>query len=674
MIFATFVLERDPLRWDELAQSAINWAQDAGGFAACGLVAYFIHRLIVGRSHGRLQPSGAQKALTALGLLGAAVGYVVYLGLLMPGTFADIAAFFSGTPPRPRAPLGGPRLLNFMQTLGAGSSLFVVMLPPLFDAARWRPRRIWAIARLSFMEAIRRKVVWGFTGFILVFLFATWFIESKQSDQLRTYVSVLYWSMTPLLLVTGGLLASFSIPTDMKNQTIHTIVTKPVERFEIVLGRFLGFTMLMTLVLLVMSATSLLYVFREISPDAKNESMRARDPIYGRMRFTDTADSTFAGNDVGREWTYRKYITGGVGSTNRVVWGYSELPANLATKPDGWVTCEFSFDIFRTLKAEEGKGVFCSFFFQTWRWDPRMRGEYDQARERARRISVAGGTDSQVEQIYQEILGRKPTEAEIDAFKKDKSVGAVESLIESVLAEKFGYYEVPSKEIADYVIQDVRIPTALFKNAFAEPRKAPAGSTELPEWMSVTIKCDSGGQYVGFAKYDFYILASEGTFALNFMKGTIGLWLRLLIVIGLGVVLSTYLSGVIAFIVSMAVYMAGFFQDFIRDLATQRNVGGGPMESLVRMVNREALTVPLQATPGAKLAMGGDKIYSWILRRALNIIPDTDRLDWTNYVAEGFNISILDLISLNAIMVLAYLVPCALVGYYFMKWREIASS
>jgi hypothetical protein len=674
MIFATFVLERDPLRWNELGQSAMSWAQDAGGFAACGLIGYFIYRLLYGRARGTIPPSAAQKMLAGLGLLGALVGYGLYFGLQLPVTLAQLTAFFSGTAPKLTAPWANAKTTNFWHTLGAASALFVVMLPPLFDAARWRPRRIWAIARLSFMEAIRRKVVWGFTGFILIFLFATWFIESKQSDQLRTYVSVLYWSMTPLLLVTGGLLAAFSIPTDMKNQTIHTIVTKPVERFEIVLGRFIGFTMLMTLVLLVMSATSLLYVFREISPDAKIESMRARDPIYGRMRFVDTKDSNFQGADVGREWAYRKYITGGSGSTNRVVWGYAELPANLADRPDGWVTCEFSFDIFRTLKAEEGKGVFCSFAFQTWRWDPGMRGEYDKARERARRVSAAGGARAQAEQIIQEILGRKPTDAELIAFGKDKSIGAVNALIESALAEKFGYYEVASKEIADYVIQDVRIPCGLFKNAFAEPRK-PVGTTgELPEWMSVSIKCESGGQYVGFAKYDFYILASEGLFATNFLKGAIGLWLRLVIVIGLGVVLSTYLSGVIAFIVTMAIYMGGFFQDFIRELASEKIVGGGPMESFVRMVNREALTVPLQATPGVRLALGGDKIYGFIMRRVLDVIPDTDRLDWTTYVAEGFNIGGMDLIPINALMVVGYLIPCALVGYYFMKWREIASS
>ncbi|HEV8059942.1 MAG TPA: ABC transporter permease [Gemmataceae bacterium] len=673
MIFATFVLERDPLRWADMGRSAANWAQDAGGFALCGLIGYGIVRLFAGRSKAGVPPSSAQKSLTLVGLAGALVGYGGYLGLQVPALLANIATLFSGTPSR-TGPWASVATLDTLHTLGGASALFVVSLPPLFDAARWRLRRIWAIARLSFLEAIRRKVVWGFTGLILVFLFASWFIQSKPVDQLRTYVNILYWSMTPLLLGTGGLLAAFSIPTDMKNQTIHTILTKPVERFEIVIGRFIGFMMLMTAVLAVMSGVSLLYVFREIDPDAKVESMRARDPIYGRMRFADSRNANYEGESVGREWAYRKYIAGGISSTARAVWGYADLPTYLASTPNGWVTCEFSFDIFRTLKGEEGKGVFCSFFFQTWRWDPRQRGEYDQAREKARRIGAAGDAGSKIEQITQEVLGRKPTEAEIAAFERDKSIGAVGFLIDSVLAEKYGYYEINSKEIADYTIQDVRIPCGLFKNAFAEARKPASPGGEEPEWMTVTVKCESGGQYLGFAKYDFYILASEGMFAVNFLKGTIGLWLRLVIVVGLGVVLSTYLSGVISFILTMAIYMGGFFEDFIRELASEKIVGGGPMESLVRMVNREAMTTPLQATPGVRMALGGDKVYGWIMRRVLDIIPDTDRLDWTNYVAEGFNIGVPDLIGINALMIAAYLLPCALVGYYLIKWREIASS
>ena len=45
------------------------------------------------------------------------------------------------------------------------------------------------------------------------------------------------------------------------DQTIHTVVTKPVEKFEIVLGRTFGYVGLATVILLGLSAVSLLLLW-----------------------------------------------------------------------------------------------------------------------------------------------------------------------------------------------------------------------------------------------------------------------------------------------------------------------------------------------------------------------------------------------------------------------------
>ena len=109
-------------------------------------------------------------------------------------------------------------------------------------------------------------------------------------EGLRGYVGVVSFVITWLLVLTAGLLACFSIPTDLRQQTMHTVVTKPVERYEIVLGRFLGFTMLMTLVLVVMTALSLVYVARGVVPEAKEESFKARIPVFGDLHVQSIRD------------------------------------------------------------------------------------------------------------------------------------------------------------------------------------------------------------------------------------------------------------------------------------------------------------------------------------------------------------------------------------------------
>ena len=64
--------------------------------------------------------------------------------------------------------------------------------------------------------------------------------------------------------------------------------------------------------------------------------------------------------------------------------------------------------------------------------------------------------------------------------------------------------------------------------------------------------------------------------------------------------------------------------------------------------------------------------YRWVFRRLLDIIPDVDRLNWSNYVAEGFNIDGTDLL-LSTLLVLGYLLPWAVLAHYLMKSREIAA-
>src|SRR5207302_6488030 len=149
-------------------------------------------------------------------------------------------------------------------------AVLAVALPLLADlfSLHWSWRRIWALTRLSFKEAVRRKVLWVFAAFLLIVLFASWFMPFKYEDQVRNYVAVVYLASAILFLFAASLLAAFSLPADMKNQTIHTIVTKPVERFEVVAGGFLGFILLLTVVLAVVSGVGLLYMVREMDGGA----------------------------------------------------------------------------------------------------------------------------------------------------------------------------------------------------------------------------------------------------------------------------------------------------------------------------------------------------------------------------------------------------------------------
>jgi ABC-type transport system involved in multi-copper enzyme maturation permease subunit len=540
---------------------------------------------------------------------------------------------------------------NLLLTIGGAAALIGFAIPFAADVVRLRARRIGALARLSFKEAVRRRVVWAPVVILLIFLFPPkWFFLIKPEKEISTYVSVIYWFMTPIMLLIASLLAAFAIPTDMRNQTIHTVVTKPVERFEIVLGRVFGYVGLVTVILAGLSLISVLLLWAsDPSEEARFESYKARVPVYGKLEFLNirTPTQEFDPVKVGREWEYRSYIAGA--SPHRAIWKFTnerDLRA-MADRKDS-VPCEFEFDIFRTTKGDENKGVTCSFQFVAWPWGNPER------------------SDARQEQAYQDATrGLKahiqPGDPGWDAADSDWAK------LDRV-AEQFGYYEYRSKEIADYHTFNINVPPGLIRAALKD---RPAGSNNQA-LLVVIVRCESPTQFLGVAKRDLYFLAGDEPFFANFFKGVFGLWLRLVLVISIAVACSTYLSGVIAWLVVGFFYFAGMFQDFIAMEAAGVSAGGGPFESAIRLSQNANLITPLPDSAGKSLALTGDAAYQWGLRKFLLILPDVDRFSWSNYVASGFSVP-WAVIGLNCLYLVLYLYFWAVLANYLMKAREVAN-
>ncbi len=132
----------------------------------------------------------------------------------------------------------------------------------VLDLVFLSPRRAWALARLAIQESIRRRVVVVFAVFIVILLFAGWFLDPGSPDPARLYLDFVLTVTTYLVLLLALFLSSLSLPADMKSRTLHTVVTKPVRASEVVLGRILGFVAVGTVLLMVMGAISYVFVLR----------------------------------------------------------------------------------------------------------------------------------------------------------------------------------------------------------------------------------------------------------------------------------------------------------------------------------------------------------------------------------------------------------------------------
>jgi ABC-type transport system involved in multi-copper enzyme maturation permease subunit len=632
-VFAVLIQEFENPTLADLGPYAVHWLLVTGVLAAVVLVVGETYRLISGRGSsllyglsGRLRESSDQDSWKLR-------VYRLFVALVPVAGAVAAGLYYWST----RTEVAEVRLEREERAVVAAAiaglfALLAVSWEFLLDLASLSPRRIWAIARLSMTEAIRRKSLWGFVVLLAVFLFASWFIRTDRPEhQWRIYVQLVFLVMTLLLLITSSIIACFSLPNDIRQQTIHTIITKPVCRFELVLGKVFGFTLLMTGVLAVMSHLSLLYVFRGIDPAARESSMRARVPIFGRLMF-EQLDSemrwraTETGINVGREWTYRTYIRGG--SAQEAVWRFRDLPANLG-QPERMIPVEFTFDIFRTSKGGEDykEGVSCQLaFVNPNKW---YFGRYAE---------------------YRKVLESK-TDLADDPQK---------------LAREFGYYELKTPlTVVDYQTYTVHFPSSLLEDLGSQP-------------LEIRVACRSSSQYLGMARTDLYILAQEADFYLNFMKGALGIWFVMVLMITLGVVFSTYLNALVSLMLSWFMLLCGIprLRQFIKLVGSafdpETNPGGGPAESLYRLLQNKGLTIPIEETRGVQMLMRLDDLLRVLLNGLLAILPDLGHYTRTDYVAEGFNIPGTEMV-MSFLILLAYLVPFLVAAYYLLNAREIAN-
>jgi hypothetical protein len=629
-MIADFVLETAYAGMKDLPILFVNWVRIFGVMAMFALLVWELVRLVLGSGSsiycglsgrlGNLPDHQAWKirayrlflALCVLSL--ASMGVLLGWGV-MQGNVRSM----------------NPHILLAF-TFACGFAIVALSWEFIIDLPRLAWRRIWAIGLFSIREAVRRKVLWSFLILLLLFLFASWFIKApKPEDQWQIYIDLVFTVTAILVLLTAAVLACFSLPTDIRQQTIHTVVTKPVQRFEILLGRIVGIVVLMTVILLVVSHLNLLYVFRGIEPQFRDDVMRARVRYSGDLTFEELdLNGVWSPRkqrfSVGREWEYRQYVRGG--STQEAVFRFVDPPSELVSKER--VPLEFGFDIFRTTKGGEDyrEGVSCQFvFINTAKWDPRRYNEYREA--------VDPDT-------------RQPMSA-------------------PERARRFGYYELPAPvTIVDYQTYRVSFPGSVLEDLGDAP-------------LEVRVSCRTQAQYLGMAQHDLYILADEGNFYLNYLKGTAGIWFLMVLVVTLGVVFSTYLSALIDLMLTALLVACGWplIRNFLVTLTLPSdpdlNPTGGPANSAVRLFQGQGLLTPMEKTKALWVIERIDDLSRLFFHGFVSIVPDIYQFDRKMFVAEGFNISSGSLL-VNLIMLVAYLFPFLLAGYYLINAREVAGA
>ena len=209
-----------------------------------------------------------------------------------------------------------------------------------------------------------------------------------------------------------------------------------------------------------------------------------------------------------------------------------------------------------------------------------------------------------------------------------------------------------------------------YTNSWSFPAAMLVGSRG---YLTLEVQCLSPTQYLGMAEGDLFIVADQGSFTVNFMKGLLGIWLQAMVLTAIGVWAGTFLSWPVALLITVFFFVAGqLFFPVLDQLAAGQLVGGGPFESMIRMLSHENQMSELDATLGVILARSLDAIVVPIMALLIYVVPNFSNLDLSNLVADGFAIP-WALLAQFALLALGYALPFSIAGYFILKNREVAA-
>lgn len=558
--------------------------------------------------------------------------------------------------------------------LKAGDITYRVIVNGFAELFRTSARRVWAIARLSIKETLRRRVLVALAIYIIILLFAGWFLQTGYREPGKLFFSFVLTATTYLVLMIALLVSAFSLPNDFKSKTIYTIVTKPVRASDIVLGRILGFTIVGTVLLAIMGVCGAAFVWRmldhthAIQLDSLENVVDASGKVVGKKGRTTTNMQHYHEVEIYPDGT------GKASSTN-------EHEHEITSETRGGDTVYALSGPLGLLRARVP--YYGSLRFLDRKGVDVAKG-VSVGNEWTYRSFIEGGTPAAAiwtfSNINEKSLGTDakgaqilPIELVVRVFRTYK--GNIEKGIQGVAQLRNPDNKAIKSEPWTFTAKDASI------NEFTWARKLNDSDNKQIDLLKdlvtedgrveIVVQCLDHAQYYGFAQPDCYVRMPDGSPLWNFVKAQVSIWIQMVLVIAIGVTCSTLVNAPVAMMFTIAFITLGFFRQFFVDVAIGKQVGGGPLESLYRVVTQMNQTSPLPEGFGTQLISSIDIVLKMMMQSVTYILPDFRSYSTVDYVAYGYNIP-MNQLAQDLIVCGTYVLGLFIIGYFFLRTREVA--
>ena len=477
-----------------------------------------------------------------------------------------------------------------LRPLAGGDMVFRVATTAAVDLARTSPRRVWALAAVgdSGIAAPQRA---GRAGRVRGGVAVCRLVSRRYFARSEHLVSHVRAHGDDLPGLGAGCVSQRVQPAGrfQERATIYTVVTKPVRPGEIVLGRILGFTLIGSVMLAIMGVISYVFAY----PLARSHPRSRGRPVCKRPA------RRAEGGLIGR-------TTSSHGHRHEVRW-MPTATGKTDTKNGHWhnVTARGSEGdkTFYTLSApKECLSHACrSTASCSSKTAPAGGSIAGSASARNGSIAALSREDRRRPRFGPFRTSRPsdfptglPIEMTIRVFRSHK--GDINKGIAGSLMVRNPKTGRSSQEIHVHRQgRDRRLQENSRRTARSSGQKLNLFNDLVDDGDGRNeINCLERGQYFGMAMPDLYLRAADASFEINFAKAFFGIWLTMVLVISFAVMFSTFLSGPVAMLATVAILVIGCFTEDIHDLANGITQGGGPFESLVRIVKQQNMTIEME--------------------------------------------------------------------------------
>ena len=371
-------------------------------------------------------------------------------------------------------------------------------------------RSVWAVAGNTIAQALRMKVAAVVIILLLILLpLMSGIMEGDGTlkGKLQTFVSY-GLSLTSFLLCLFTIaISTYSLTHDVKYKQIHLVVTKPIHRFQILLGKLLGVVILNVFLLAAFAA--LIY------------GLTMAIPGMGEIDQEQLAQA------------HREFFTARIG---------------LKVDVDEEKIQKQAFEQYKKLKA---------------------KNELPETMNRARILSELRGREKLKERAvevghekmwqFQNVKLRDDTETLFIRYKYQVSIEPPDGKV-------YGRWFVGDYRQKQYGLRDLK--TRIYSVARAEATRTfhefevPADAVAEDGYLAVVFRNDFLNRSTIIPE-DVELLYRAGSFTSNYVRVVLLLLVRLIFLAVLGVSISTWLSFPVAILICLAVFFVGTINGFI---------------------------------------------------------------------------------------------------------------